>query len=661
MAPSSPRFDIPTLQSAALERDETQRQATHAGDGGAAREWPRAAPVCPQVLGTSALCLACALSSLVACGERAGSTNSDASTSANDPTTGDPGPTTTVAPTANGSTPTSHSSGASPTSKLPPEPSTPVTSGPATGGAGGTTGPDGTNAAGGQPIRPGGTPQPATGTAGDPTGGGGFGGVEATAGGAGGEAPLGDGGSAPTVPEQVADWPLINGIQWADTEGNPIQAHGGGMLKVGDDYYWFGENRNPDGTFYAVSAYRSRDLKRWEFVHDVLTMMSDPGLDPANVERPKVVYNANTGKYVMWMHWENGMGYGEARAAVASSDTVDGDYTYHGSFRPMQDSGVMDHGKPGYMSRDCTLFVDDDGTGYFLSSSNENYDLHLYELTDDYLSIARRAALLFEGGHREAPALFKRGSTYFLVTSGATGWDPNQAKYATSASLVSGWSGLKDVADSTTFHSQSTYVQAVTGTDGTEYLYLGDRWAGAWGGRVNESMYVWQPISFPNDTTMSMSWFNDIAVDTTQGTVSGTVEAFTFINVASGMVMGVAGPADENSSDVVQQQQGSSSVWRLNYDGAGYFRITNQAGGKVIDVPDESTDAGTHVHLWDDNGGAHQAWRLIDLGRGRYRVRNKNSGLYLGVSGGSSVDGAGIEQQAQSDGDTQTWRVVVAR
>lgn len=458
-------------------------------------------------------------------------------------------------------------------------------------------------------------------------------------------------------------WPLINGVQWADTSGNPIQAHGGGMLKVGEDYYWFGENRNPDGTFYAVSAYRSRDLRRWAHVHDVLSMDSHQGLKPANVERPKVVYNASTQRYVMWMHWENGMDYGEARAAVASSDTVTGDYTYHGSFRPFQDSGVMDHGKPGYMSRDCTLFVDDDGKGYFLSTSNENYDLHLYLLSPDYLSIDSLAAVLFEGEHREAPALFKRGDTYFLITSGSTGWDPNQAKYATSTSLTSGWSSLQNVADSNTFYSQSTYVQAVEGEQGTQYLYMGDRWAGAWGGRVNDSSYVWQPISFPSATSMSMSWFNNIHIDVSAGSVSGSVDAFVFVNKQSGLVLSVEGPADQNSADVIQEPESSANsyAWRLNYDGEGHFRITNETAGKVLDVPDESTDAGVDLHLWDDNGGAHQAWRLIDLGSGEYRIRNKHSGHYLGVSGGSLEAAAPIQQQSDTGGDEQVWRIDAVR
>src|SRR5262245_290650 len=159
---------------------------------------------------------------------------------------------------------------------------------------------------------------------------------------------------------------VLNGTQFTTITGAPIQAHGGGVIKVGSYYYWFGENRNPNSTIYAVSCYRSTDFKNWEFRNNVLTANSSPELNPANIERPKVVYNASTGRYVMWMHWENGVNYGEARAAVASSATVDGNYTYHGSFRPLANTGVVDHGKPGYMSRDCTLFVDTNGTGYFI-------------------------------------------------------------------------------------------------------------------------------------------------------------------------------------------------------------------------------------------------------------------------------------------------------
>ncbi|GAA2828903.1 hypothetical protein HD593_008170 [Nonomuraea rubra] len=117
---------------------------------------------------------------------------------------------------------------------------------------------------------------------------------------------------------------VTNGTQFRDTAGNVLHAHGGGVLKVGGYYYWFGEHRNPDNTFRAVSVYRSTDLLTWEFRNNVLTQSSHAELNVANIERPKVIYNSATGRYVMWMHKENGSNYSEARAAVASSATVDG-------------------------------------------------------------------------------------------------------------------------------------------------------------------------------------------------------------------------------------------------------------------------------------------------------------------------------------------------
>lgn len=90
---------------------------------------------------------------------------------------------------------------------------------------------------------------------------------------------------------------VVNGIQFKDTDGNVVHAHGGGMIKVDGYYYWFGENRNPNGTFKAVSAYRSSDLKNWEFRKNVLTSSSAEELNVSNIERPKVIYNekhANT-------------------------------------------------------------------------------------------------------------------------------------------------------------------------------------------------------------------------------------------------------------------------------------------------------------------------------------------------------------------------------
>ncbi|MEV0902382.1 hypothetical protein [Actinoplanes sp. NPDC049802] len=103
----------------------------------------------------------------------------------------------------------------------------------------------------------------------------------------------------PPAPAQAAPVTITNGVQFTDTAGAGVHAHGGGMIKVGSHWYWFGENRNADDTFRAVSVYRSTDLRTWEFRNNVLTSSSAAQLGSSKIERPKVVYNASTGRYVM--------------------------------------------------------------------------------------------------------------------------------------------------------------------------------------------------------------------------------------------------------------------------------------------------------------------------------------------------------------------------
>lgn len=90
---------------------------------------------------------------------------------------------------------------------------------------------------------------------------------------------------------QAAPVTITNDSQFRDTSGNIIHAHGGGMIKVGSTYYWFGECRQSGGyLFDSVKCYSSTDLKNWTFVRNALSRSSAPELNTCNIERPKVMY-----------------------------------------------------------------------------------------------------------------------------------------------------------------------------------------------------------------------------------------------------------------------------------------------------------------------------------------------------------------------------------
>lgn len=442
-------------------------------------------------------------------------------------------------------------------------------------------------------------------------------------------------------PAAAAPQTITNGTQFTDTSGNALHAHGGGVIKVGSYYYWFGEHRNADNTFQYVDAYRSTDLKNWEFRNHVLTQSSASELASANIERPKVMYNASTGKFVMWMHKENGTDYGEARAAVAVSDTVDGNYTWQGSFRPLDT----------HMSRDITVFVDTDGTGYMISAARENYDLQIYRLTADYTGIAALVADPWHNGHREAPALFKRGGVYFMLTSGATGWNPNQQQYATATSITGPWTTMTNIGDSTTYGSQTAYVLPVQGTSGTSYLYMGDRWGNAFGGTVNDSRYVWLPLTFPTTTTMSMSWSPEVTVDTTAGTVTGTSATYeTLIARHSAKCADVTSQSLWQGAQIKQYDCNGGNNQRFWFKslGSGYYQLMGRGSSLCL------TEGATNVTQENCTGATTQQWTVTASG-GYSTLKSRASGECLDVNGASTANSAALITYTCTGGTNQQW------
>ncbi|WP_286158122.1 RICIN domain-containing protein [Streptomyces sp. CB03911] len=447
---------------------------------------------------------------------------------------------------------------------------------------------------------------------------------------------------------QAATVTITNGTQFSDTAGNPVQAHGGGVIKVGQYYYWFGEDRNADNTFRYVSVYRSKDLKSWEFRNHALTQAADPELGYAIIERPKVMYNAATHQFVMWMHKENGSDYGQARAAVAVSGTVDGNYSYKGSFRPL-----------GEMSRDITTFVDDDGTGYMISAANENRDLHIYRLTADYTAIESQVQNLWAGQSREAPALFKRNGVYFLLSSTTSGWDPNQQRYGTATSITGTWSGLTDIGDGVTYGSQTAYVLPVQGTGATSYLYMGDRWGNSFGGTVNDSKYVWLPLSFPTDTTMTMGDSPQINVNAATGVITpmkATWESLT--GRQSGRCADVGNYSFAPDAQLLQWGCGNGAnqnFWLKNL-GTGYVQIMARHSGLCLDMSGASTADGALAVQNTCNGQTSQQWQVQKVtGTNYVRLIARHSGKCLDVTNQSTANGTALEQWTCGTGTNQQW------
>ncbi|WP_138754327.1 S-layer homology domain-containing protein [Paenibacillus sinopodophylli] len=379
------------------------------------------------------------------------------------------------------------------------------------------------------------------------------------------------------------------GAVWRDTNGALIQAHGAGMMydDQTETYYWYGE----DKTFgylpaRGVRVYSSKDLYNWEdhglaltaigsaddFVNDPLIsalyadrtdkadILNDIGTDRI-IERPKVIYNDLTKKYVMWMHTDgpsttSTANYAKAEAGYALSDSPLGPFVYQRSDRMDQaPAGATDNGQPSQpgMARDMTLFKDDDGTGYLVYSSEENLTIYISKLNPEYTDVVGwhkdgnvERDTQYKGVHgvdyvrvfplaqREAPALFKYQGKYYMITSGATGWAPNVGKYTVADNIMGPWKTMRDVApgSSTTYGSQSTQVITVDAAAG-KFIYMGDRWNQ---NDLANSRYIWLPIEFGKEDEIKLRWEDEWTLDLLDGmgkvTVNTTLPSSAFIGRA---------------------------------------------------------------------------------------------------------------------------------
>lgn len=128
--------------------------------------------------------------------------------------------------------------------------------------------------------------------------------------------------------------PIRSGELWPDNNGEHINAHGGGVMYHDGTYYWFGENKcdTTSSAMVGVMCYSSQNLTDWKNEGVALAVEDNDSSDITRgciLERPKVVYNAKTGKFVMWFHLElKGKGYEAARSGVAVSDTPTGPYRF---------------------------------------------------------------------------------------------------------------------------------------------------------------------------------------------------------------------------------------------------------------------------------------------------------------------------------------------
>jgi hypothetical protein len=331
----------------------------------------------------------------------------------------------------------------------------------------------------------------------------------------------GSGGGAGTGPIATIAGPLATGITWMDDQGQPVNAHGGGINREGDTFYMSGEyfvykagaSYDTNNSFKAFAMYSTKDLTSWKFERKILPQQPSGELGPNRIgERPHIIKCPATGEFVLIAHAASIDYQTDKEAVYATSATINGDYAYKGPLKDASGELIVHSDMSAYVDGTTAYVLTESGNVYKLAS-----DCHSWTTHTSYAAMA----------NMESPTVFKAGSTYFWIMSDKTGWRANDNTYATAPAMTGPWTkqGLIAPADERTWLSQSTWVLPIVGSSGTVYLYWGDHWAGtedmsgATSGKNNSlAAYVFQPVVV-NGAKISLptylpSWKLDIGAGT---------------------------------------------------------------------------------------------------------------------------------------------------
>ena len=342
---------------------------------------------------------------------------------------------------------------------------------------------------------------------------------------------------------------------WYDDEGKRIQAHGGSIIFVDGIYYWYGENK--EGVFgrafkdnieppiwhNGVRVYSSKDLYNW---HDEgVVIISDDKSNPfypRNImDRPHILYNEKTHKFVMWAKCVTrsekiGADFESAKYYISLSNSIKGPFFFH-------------HSIDNVLAGDFDLFKEN-GKGYYIGT--EGNTVYARELSDDYMYFTDKYSTHIEKTRppfvREAPCYFTHDNRKFILTSGTSGYFPNPTIAYEIKSLHGEYIDLGETCrgdfEKTSFRAQFSSVFKHPFKKDL-YIALGDRWLNDLPYKMeisgeemfdgyfsekgpsfrddllhvysdentSEATYVWLPIKFDENGLPYIEWLDEWKID----------------------------------------------------------------------------------------------------------------------------------------------------
>lgn len=466
--------------------------------------------------------------------------------------------------------------------------------------------------------------------------------------------------TSPSSSPPAATSVVQNDVFWKDTSGNPIYSQGGGVLKVGSTYYWYGAKYNGAVTYYnnpaagknsntslnAITCYSSTDLVHWKFEGNVMTA-SDVG-GGGWVGRIGVAHNPNTGKYVLVSQLNSELMF-------ATSSTPNGHFTLAAT------QSTIANVTTG-MSGDQSVFVDDNGQAY-LAFSNKSGRSHLYVAQlrpSDFLQVEPAVNISnSSSGGREGNIMFKHAGTYYFCSSDLHGWNASHTYCITSTKVSSSYGAefVMQGTDADFSHvTQTGLAFAVNGASGSFVVFGGDRWSDFAGNGIGYN--EWLPLTF-NGTTPIFHSLSQWNVDAAAGTWSvGSGDnyvlnpSFEADRVSQSTLAGWTDSTNAGSDPNSNHLGGHTGRWSMSQSSSSAYTASMFQN---ISLPN-----GTYtLSAWVKSSGGQKSAKLFAKNFGASELDhsiNQSIGSWTQVSiPGITVTNGSIQVGISSDANAGNW------
>lgn len=289
------------------------------------------------------------------------------------------------------------------------------------------------------------------------------------------------------------------------------------------------------GVNNSITVWTSPDLSSGSWTAASALYPGAAGFPPCTYFRSQAVFNPSTGLHVVWAnvagcapHVVQGGAY-----AVATAAAPEGPFSFRGFAQP-----------PGLSSGfigDFALLVDVDGAAYAILTHGIDgagfREMIVFKLAADFLNFTATRTPVLPGPHLvEAPAFFRRGSTYYALLGGCTcmGLYGGGVAVLTAPAPLGPWTnvtatldpgcpmerqstcfqmGPGDICNPVTQAQQNFVIEVPLASGETAWVWTGDRWQQSPDGTFAQQPQTWLPLSFVGDAIQPLQWVDSFTLD----------------------------------------------------------------------------------------------------------------------------------------------------